>query len=479
MRTFITGILLLILHSAHAIPQRGDTLTLTIVSVNDMHARIDNFPGFISWVDSVRSNSDHVLLLSAGDNFTGNPMVDQNPDKGFPMIEFMNLAGFNAGAIGNHEFDYGQDVLKKRMEQAEFPMLSANIVSGEESEIKFKPWFLKTIDGVKIGIFSMVQVNDEGIPDTHPSKLKGLTFIPPLDYLPSLKAMADSCDVVIALTHLGLETDTELADAWGRIDLITGGHSHTLITNPPTQNGVLITQAGAGLKYATVATLKIVNGVVVEKSAKVVDLATHYGRNAIADSVLVLFNDIKGLKQTVGSAAEAISGPDELGALTTDAIAAVEPIELAFQNKGGIRMQRLEKGEITIKDVYTLDPFGNEIIMFKLIPAEIRSLLLNAYNREKSIDLIPSGVNYTIITNAQNDGIGVDLYLPDGSVPDENRVFNVGVSSYVASSYTFDHKDEGSSLFIITAQSLINFMQDKKTVNYSGIKRTGVKMQEN
>ncbi|GAB1405923.1 hypothetical protein MASR1M74_31050 [Lentimicrobium sp.] len=66
--------------------QPPDTLTLTIVSVNDMHARIDNFPGFISWLDSIRSRNEHVLVLSAGDNFTGNPVVNQYPDKGYPII---------------------------------------------------------------------------------------------------------------------------------------------------------------------------------------------------------------------------------------------------------------------------------------------------------------------------------------------------------------------------------------------------------
>ncbi|HAH56886.1 MAG TPA: hypothetical protein DCL86_01935 [Bacteroidales bacterium] len=93
MRKFIYGIYLVILYSHSAIAQPADTLTLTVVSVNDMHARIDHFPGFISWMDSIRECNEHVLLFSAGDNFTGNPVVDQYPDKGYPMIQLMNLAG--------------------------------------------------------------------------------------------------------------------------------------------------------------------------------------------------------------------------------------------------------------------------------------------------------------------------------------------------------------------------------------------------
>ena len=158
----------------------------------------------------------------------------------------------------------------------------------------------------------------------------------------------------------------------------------------------------------------------------------------------------------------------------TDAIAAVSPIEMAFQNTGGIRIKRLEKGDITIRDVYTLDPFGNEIILLKMTPAEIRSLLLNAYNRNNSVDLIPSGIHYTVITDKANHRSDIRLSLPDGSPLNENQTYNVGISSYVASSYTFDHEDPGTSLFIITAQSVINFIEQKQAINYSGTRRTFV-----
>lgn len=474
MRKFIYGIYLVILYSHSAIAQPADTLTLTVVSVNDMHARIDHFPGFISWMDSIRECNEHVLLFSAGDNFTGNPVVDQYPDKGYPMIQLMNLAGFNLSAIGNHEFDYGQETLKRRIDQADFPLMAANIRTEDKGMLQFKPYETLTIEGTKICVFSMVQVNEQGIPDTHPSKLSGLKFIDPLEYVSTLKQELNACDVLIALTHLGLGTDIQLADTWGDIDLINGGHSHTLIKDSPLQNGVLVTQAGAGLKYATVSNLKVVNGKVIDKSARLVDLSRHQGRHMKADSLLAVFNDNDELKRTIGMATAPIVGTEELGHLMTDAIAAVSPIEMAFQNTGGIRIKRLEKGDITIRDVYTLDPFGNEIILLKMTPAEIRSLLLNAYNRNNSVDLIPSGIHYTVITDKANHGTDIRLSLPDGSPLNENQTYNVGISSYVASSYTFDHEDPGTSLFIITAQSVINFIEQKQAINYSGTRRTFV-----
>lgn len=115
---------------------------------------------------------------------------------------------------------------------------------------------------------------------------------------------------------------------------------------------------------------------------------------------------------------------------------------------------------------------------FYLTPAEIRSLILNAYNRERAIDLQTSGISYTVLTDAAGNGMEVEFRLSDGSAPDEEKTYATGISSYIASSYQFDHKDEGASLYITTAQSLINFIRNKKALDYKGVKRTFVKAAE-
>ncbi len=484
MADMIKNILLLatlVFHSLTISVQAGtpvpaDTTTLVLLSVNDMHARIDQFPQFISLVDSIRSEHEHVLLFSAGDMFTGNPVVDQYPEKGYPIIELMNIARFDATATGNHEFDYGQVTLLKRMKQAEFPFLSANIHTTADSPLKFRPYHIITLaNGIKVGLISFIQLNEAGLPDSHPSRLGGITFTDALATAPAYAFLRDSCEVFVALTHLGFETDVKLTEVFPFPDIILGGHTHTLVTNPRTFNNVPVMQAGSGLRHATIAVLKVANGKVTHLETRNLDIRTHSGFNAEALALVEKYNDNPELNQVIGTAVADIAGSDELGSLITDAMASVAPLEIAFQNKGGIRTDNLPKGDITIKDVFRLDPFGNELIHFMLSLDDIKSLIINAYNREKSIDLYPSGITYTVITDPEGMAADVEIRLPDGSQPVPGKLYHTGVSSYVASSYTFSRSSEGESLYIITAQSLINFIRNKKLIDYSGTKRAFVR----
>lgn len=469
----------LMLSIALTVSAGSDTTKVVVLSVNDMHAKIDNFPKFKSLVDSIRSVHKNVLLFAAGDNFTGNPIVDQFPEPGFPIIELMNLTGFNASALGNHEFDYGQDVLAKRLAQANFPFLAANIIYEDITPLDIKPYIILPMEnGLKIGILGLIQINEVGLPDTHPAKLTGIKFDKGIDIAPNYTWLADSSDLLIGLSHLGFEDDVLLTEKMKEFDLILGGHTHTMVSNPQEYNNVLVMQAGSNLKYVSMTTLTLVGNKVIDKHAQLLNISNHRGSDSALEAMIAGFNDNKELNQVIGTAVHPLNGKNELGSLMTDAMTAILPLEIAFQNNGGIRVDMIPQGNITIKDVYQLDPFGNEIIHFKLSVTEIKSLISNAFNRGKEIDLQVSGINYTVIQD--KDGLASDIIitLPDGTSPDENRIFNTGLSSYLASSYDFDHKDAGRSLYTITAQALINFIKANQEINYQGVKRTFIKMAE-
>jgi len=450
-----------------------DTTTVVVISCNDMHAKIDNFPKLKALVDNIRHENEYVLLVSAGDMFTGNPVVDQYPDKGFPMIELMNTVGFNIGTIGNHEFDYGQEILKKRIEQARFPLISANLQSADPDGLHPDPYKILTLkNGLKIAFVGVIQLNEAGLPDSHPSKLQGITFTDGLQKIMEYRNLRDSCNIFIGLTHLGFETDVLLAEQFGELDVILGGHSHTLVSNPVEYNNVLVMQAGSGVKYISKVTLNLVEGKIVSKKAEAISVVNYPETDTIVLKMVDRYNDNKELNRVIGQALNDVSGSDELGSLMTDGMCSLEAVEIAFQNTGGIRIDNLPQGNITIKDMYKLDPFGNEIILLNLSVAEIKSLIINSFNREKVIDLQVSGMAYTVITGGDGTAKEVRLTLPDGSKVDDSRVFATGLSSYIVSSYEFDHKDPGQTLYTTTAQALINFITDKKEIDYSGVKRT-------
>lgn len=465
-------LIVLISGNIQAACQAGDTTTVVVLSVNDMHAKIDNFPKFKALVDDLRKQYTHVLIFSAGDNFTGNPVVDQYPDKGFPMIALMNTIGFTAAAIGNHEFDYGQETLLKRIKQANFPFISANISTADPAGINPFPYKIFTLNnGLKVGVWGVIQLNPAGLPDSHPSKLEGITFADGFKKSSEYKFLRDSCNIFIGLTHLGYESDIELAAIFPEPDIILGGHSHTIVSNPAVFNGVLIMQAGSNLKNLAKITLQLVDGKVVSKKAETLSIVNYTRVDSTVVHMVDKYNDNKELNRVIGTALNEIKGNDELGSLITDGIVALGTVEVAMQNNGGIRIDYLAKGDITIKDIYKLDPFGNEIILFRLTAREIKSLIFSSYQRDNSPDLQISGLSYTILMDSLGAATGVRLTLPDGSPCDDNRVFATGLSSYIASSYTFDHQDQGISLYTTTAQALINYITAKKELNYTGVKR--------
>lgn len=473
-RILLVALLLICLVPVQA--QINDTTKIVLLSLNDQHAKIDNYARLKAMVDQIRQQNKYVLLFAAGDNFTGNPVVDQYPDKGFPIIDLMNTVGFNATAIGNHEFDYGQQTLKKRIEQANFPFLNANITD-PSGQLGFKPYHIFSLDGnIKVCVISAIQLGSSGKPDSHPSKVTGLTFKDGVSELVKLKYLRDSCNLFIALTHLGFERDIDLADSMPQLDLIFGGHSHTLTSSPQTHHGVLIMQSGSNVSYLGKATFYLVKDSIVKVTSEMLDVAHFQDTDQAVAKKIEAFDDNDELNKVIGTFVNPVSGSDELGSLMTDAITSLESVHVAFQNNGGIRIDRLDKGPVTIKDIFKLDPFGNEVIVLNLTAKEIKSLIAGAYEKAgNSIDLQVSGLTYTVVTGKNGNLKRVDLRLPNGRKICNSKTFVTGLNSYIASSYTFDHHDPGKSLFITTAQVLINYITDQKEINYQGVKRAFVK----
>ena len=450
----------------------GDTTRIIILSTNDMHARLDNFSKLAYLADSLRHQFTNVFLVSAGDNFTGNPVVDQYPEIGYPMIDLMNKLRYDVSALGNHEFDMGQETLNKRLEQATFPFISCNIDATGAVFKQPKPYIiLQTAGGVKLAFLSAIQLGENGLPDSHPDKLKGLHFEDGVSKAIAYKNLRQQCTVFIALTHLGFETDTLLASRMGDLDMIIGGHSHTLMENPLFLNGVMITQAGSGLKYTGKITVLVCKGKVVGRSYELIDLKNIRGKDKVIQALIDKYDDNPALNTVVAKTGQAIAGKDALGSLMTDAITDRLGMDIAFQNDGGIRIDALAAGDILMKDIYKLDPFGNMVVKIRMNKAEIESLIVSSYNRSKSVDLQVSGITYTLLVDPAKILKEVQILDRNGKALDPAREFNVGLNSYLVSSYHFEHRDAGVSLYTTTAQALIDFLKAKQVVDYTGVKR--------
>ena len=341
---------------------------LVILSTNDMHAHIDDYAKVAAFVSQEqKAHPGRVVVLSGGDLFSGNPVVDHcdRPGKGYPIIDLMNRVGYRASAVGNHEFDYGQRVLSERIRQARFPFLCANLHVGEGAEIRQpEPSTVIRVGRLRLGIISGIQVeaiSGRLIPSSHPGRLAGLTFTEPVEELTKLRDMRKRCDVFLALNHMGLEEDKKLAERMPELDLIVGGHSHTRLDTGVVVNGVLITQAGEYLQYVGRTELTLRGRKVVARRNWLIPVASMKAEDAEVKAAIKKFYDESPLNEVIGRVTARIEGKEGLGNLVTDAEAAMNGADFAFQNAGGIRIGALEPGDMTAKMVYEMDPFGNEV----------------------------------------------------------------------------------------------------------------------
>ena len=443
---------------------QGET-EIAILSVNDMHASIDQFPKFASMVDSLRAIYPDLLLFSAGDNRTGNPVNDQYEPVNYPMIELMNRTGFDLCAVGNHEWDGDIVSLQNDIERANFPFLCANVFIPNAVNLDVKPFVTMEHQGVKMAVVGMIEIRHDGIPGSHPDKLKGLSFKRPDVVLPDYKYLRNENDVVILLSHCGLEDDMELAQANPWLDAIIGGHTHTLVENPSETNGVLITQSGSHLKYATLVKLRVKNHKVIGKEAIVLDVNKVRKEKPEIKQLVIEFNDAPALNEPIAIAKTKFETPEELGCLITDALREISGADFAFQNTGGVRVNYLKKGPITVKDVYSIDPFNNEVVVYKMTGAQVKKFILNTYRKNGGYPSYVSGMNYSVSDD------GSTVWIKDAGFSTHN-VYKVAMNSYMASTITIESEDEGQSMFMTSEEMMIEFLRKHKEVDYQGVVRT-------
>lgn len=468
------SILLLILlvysNLSYSSQNRKDT-EIIFLHVNDMHSKIDNMGKLAYLADSLKNEHKYVFLVAAGDNFTGNPVVDMVEDKGYPMVDLMNLCGFTCSAIGNHEFDMGQEMQNKRRQQANFPFICCNLDASGAIVKQPEPYFILKAGKIKIPILGIIQLGVNGIPDSHPSKLEGIKFTNGIEKAREFTWLKKKYGMMIALTHLGIEDDVPLAQKMPELDLIIGGHSHTFMTTPLIENGVMIVQTGSGLRSVGKTTIIVRKNKIVNRYYEPVNLASIKGTKAVVQSKIDLYNSNEELNRVVARAITPLSNETELGYMMTDAITQMLKTDFAFQNSGGIRIPNIPQGDIKLKDVYRLDPFGNQVVVFKMTLNEIKSLIINSYNRDKSVDLVPSGMIYTVKVNPS--GLCTDAEISDlsGNRFPDDKTYTVGVNSYISASYKFDHSDPGVAQPVTTAETLLNYLGFKKEIGETGQKR--------
>jgi 2',3'-cyclic-nucleotide 2'-phosphodiesterase (5'-nucleotidase family) len=360
---------------------------LRILHVNDFHGfaesykRIgsDNLQGgmaYLAWRARQLKGEKPSVFLAAGDMIQGNTWA--NLSEGRSVIEAMNAMGFDAMVVGNHEFDFGKAVLARRVAEANFPVLAANVTGLDY----LKPYVIKEVGGIRAGIIGVV--TEETPAATHPSNLEGLTFLPVAKtverYVNELKGKVD---IIIVLSHIGYNADMKLAADVKGIDVIVGGHSHTKAGKHVTVGNTVIVQAWEHDLVLGVLDLTIESGKVVKAESRLDEISPAKMKKdekvaAIVDTWAAKVKE--SMDRVVGEAPVDLDGENvrtretNLGNYLADIMKKESGADAAIINGGGIRTS-IRKGPVTVGNIYSVTPFNNYIVAIRLTGQQVKDAI--------------------------------------------------------------------------------------------------------
>jgi len=468
-------VLILFLVAISVLDMAAQNREIRILAVNDMHAAIEQFPRFAAFVDSIRSVYPDILLFSAGDNRTGNPVNDMHEEPGYPMVALMNKVGFNLSAIGNHEFDSDIPAFRNVINRSDFRYVCANMLTPDSMRLHVEPYRFFDVSGVRIGVLGVIQRGMNGFPDTHPDKVKGIRFFPSAEAADQYAWLRSQCDVYIMLAHEGYKESVELANNFPDLDLLISGHSHTRIDGGELHNGVLLTQAGSHLHYATLIKIQLTDGAVTKKEAELLDVSSFSREDADVQAMVDELSDNKFLQRVLTRVMRDLNNPEELGCMATDAIRIETGSDIAIQNPGGVRLKTYPQGPITVEQVYRMDPFANEVIAYNLTGEEVLRLIETAYYADYNAPSYVSGIQYEMTVDNQNKVKTIKVKMEDGSSFNLQKTYKVVLNSYLDKVCQYEKKDQGRGLFRTSADYMIDYLEKQPAIDYQGIKRITLK----
>ena len=409
-----------------------------ILHSNDVHGAIAGYANIAQLRNEYEAEGAEVILVDAGDFSQGTTYVSTS--KGFDAITMMNAAGYDVATLGNHEFDYGYAQLKSNLEKAEFQVICADVFDESGNTIYPAYTIITTGSGMKIAFIGFE--TPEAQTKANPALIKGLTFLAE-DELYAVaqenidKVKAEGADLVIALSHLGVDAESEpnrsvdlYANTTG-FDFIIDGHSHTVMTEG--ENGEPIQSTGTA--FANIGVIVIDNETKTieenflrsvshdEDGTTVYDITNDIAVSGYAQEIMDRVNgeynivfaeslvDLNGERDPGNRTEETNLGDlvsdaimwtvlkDE-GSLSVDTANAV-----AIVNGGGIRAS-INSGSITKKDVNTVLPFGNTITVVYVTGAELlEALEASTYCTPTAVGGFPqvAGIEFTVDTTKAYD----------------------------------------------------------------------------
>lgn len=462
---------------------------LVIAHTNDVHGRAISGDGMgyarvATLIDQLKADeaNKNVIYLDAGDTFHGTNFATL--ERGDSIAKILDKMGLVATTPGNHDFNYGKERLGELDKNYGFEILAANVVDENDKHL-VKPYMIKEIDGVKVGITGLA--SPETLYKTNPNNVKGLKFEDPKTSLEKVVAdlKKEGAEYIIVLSHLGddestVESERSDAAAVKGVNLIIDGHSHTTLTEKKMVNGIPVVSTGEYGKNLGVVKIdfddlkKGVDPVTYELITKEQAMGKKGEDGKMVGGVeenkeiAEYINGIKEQQKAItevkigktdvkldGEREQVRTGETNLSDLITDAMVWKSEADMALTNGGGIRAS-INPGEVTVGDVITVLPFGNYVITKELTGADIKAALEHGFKD------MPNAAG----SLAQVGGITVDV---DTTKPAGERVSNIAFKNGKKFDETATYVVATNDFMAVGGDGYGMFKGKKEVANFPGL----------
>lgn len=431
-----------------------DNITkIDILTTNDFHGKLEGgyeagaskLAAYMNYYKAM--NPEGTLILDAGDSFQGTPM--SNLLRGKPVVEMMNMIGYDATTIGNHEFDWGLEKAFDTFNSAKFKVLVSNIYKDGKLIEWGKPYEIFEKNGLKVGVIGFAT------PDTattaHLDFVGEYTFEDPIKVANELipKVKEEGADIIVLLGHLPARQDRETKEITGELaDLANGvtgvqaaigGHSHQRVTGVVNEIPVVMGYKHGRmighitLEYDTEAKKVVSNNVElievrkgnleVEPVAEVQTMVDKYN-----EDLKPIFSEVLG-KASVDIMRD-YNKTSAMGNWFTDVMKEKSGVQIAFTNAGGIR-EDIKTGDITVGNIFEVMPFDNTIVTGEMTGKQIKELLEQSVTLKKGMLQI-SGLSYTYDSSKPEYERVVEITMPDGSAIDMEATYAVATNDFLS-----------------------------------------------
>lgn len=377
----------------------SEKIDITLLHFNDFHAQIDplkvKWTPTMSWGSAPTSagiarmihqikilKNKNTLILSGGDMIMGSPFSTIFKGRATYTL-FNGLIDYMV--IGNHEFDYDQPNLRALMKISDFKVFTSNVYTTKGKPYTKERWFIRTVNGIKVGIFGLT--TSETPITTYPRYVADLTFKNEIKVAREMVKLLKEkgAEIIVALNHVGLSTDETIAEDVKGIDIIVGGHSHSVTNNYKIKNS-WIAQAGSSSRYLGKIDISFNRN--SKKITKVKSILIPMKKNLPMDkAALTKIAEYrtkldKALQTVVGETRVLLNGmrsvvrslESNLPNYIADTIMLKTSSDMALINGGGVR-ESIQKGKIRVLDIIKVLPFNNTIVTVKLKGSAIISML--------------------------------------------------------------------------------------------------------